>query len=96
MAAVVPVDFVYLCAGTGHLIQTCGGDWRRNDTREHTRFRGTQFRHDVDVAIMELNDGASEFEGNYKGKRAGKQCLFPVGTVLNGKRLARTRGTATR
>lgn len=40
----------------------------------------------ADVAIMELRDGAFEFVDNYKGKRTGKQCLFPIATVLNGKR----------
>ncbi|HYK13811.1 MAG TPA: amidohydrolase family protein [Burkholderiales bacterium] len=43
----------------------------------------------ADVAIMELKDGAFEFEDNYKGKRTGKQCLFPFATVLNGKRVAK-------
>ena len=43
----------------------------------------------ADVAIMELRDGAFEFVDNYKGKRTGKQCLFPIATVLNGKRIAR-------
>jgi dihydroorotase len=41
----------------------------------------------ADVAIMELRDGAFEFVDNYKGKRSGKQCLFPIATVLNGKRI---------
>ena len=41
----------------------------------------------ADVAIMELRDGAFEFVDNYKGKRTGKQCLFPIATVLNGKRV---------
>jgi dihydroorotase len=41
----------------------------------------------ADVAIMELREGAFEFVDNYKGKRTGKQCLFPVATVLNGKRI---------
>lgn len=40
----------------------------------------------ADVAIMELRDGTFEFVDNYKGKRSGKQCLFPIATVLNGKR----------
>jgi dihydroorotase len=40
----------------------------------------------ADVAIMELRDGAFEFVDNYKGNRTGKQCLFPIATVLNGKR----------
>ena len=43
----------------------------------------------ADVAIMELKDGAFEFEDNYKGKKTGKQCLFPVATVLDGKRVPR-------
>jgi dihydroorotase len=41
----------------------------------------------ADVAIMELRDGTFEFVDNYKGKRTGKQCLFPIATVLNGKRI---------
>ena len=40
----------------------------------------------ADVAIMELREGSFEFVDNYKGKRNGKQCLFPIATVLNGKR----------
>ena len=40
----------------------------------------------ADVAILELRDGAFEFVDNYKGKRTGKQCLFPIETVLDGKR----------
>jgi dihydroorotase len=41
----------------------------------------------ADVAIMELRDGEFEFVDNYKGKRTGKQRLFPIATVLNGKRV---------
>ena len=41
----------------------------------------------ADVAIMELRDGEFEFVDNYKGKRTGKQRLFPIATVLNGKRI---------
>ena len=40
----------------------------------------------VDVAIMELRDGQFEFLDNYKGTRTGRQRLFPIATVLNGKR----------
>ena len=40
----------------------------------------------ADVAILELRDGTFEFVDNYKGTRTGKQCLFPIATVLNGKR----------
>lgn len=41
----------------------------------------------ADVAIMELRSGSFQFVDNYKGYRTGKQCLFPVATVLNGKRV---------
>jgi dihydroorotase len=40
----------------------------------------------ADVAIMELRDGTFEFLDNYKGTRTGKQRLFPVATVVGGKR----------
>ena len=40
----------------------------------------------ADVAILELREGAFEFVDNYKGTRTGRQRLFPVATVLNGKR----------
>jgi dihydroorotase len=40
----------------------------------------------ADVAILELKDGSFEFVDNYKGTRTGKQRLFPVATVLGGKR----------
>jgi dihydroorotase len=39
----------------------------------------------ADVAIMELRDGTFEFLDNYKGTRTGRQRLFPISTVLNGK-----------
>jgi dihydroorotase len=42
----------------------------------------------ADVAIMELRQGAFEFLDNYKGTRTGQQRLFPVATVLAGKRTA--------
>jgi dihydroorotase len=41
----------------------------------------------ADVAIMELREGNFEFLDNYQGKRIGRQRLFPVATVLNGKRI---------
>jgi dihydroorotase len=44
----------------------------------------------ADVAIMELREGSFEFLDNYKGKRTGKLRLFPVETVLNGKRVAKS------
>src|SRR5216684_2026157 len=43
----------------------------------------------ADVAIMELREGAFEFINNYKGIRAGRQRLFPAGTVLAGKNVQR-------
>src|SRR5580700_11211464 len=36
----------------------------------------------ADVAIMELREGSFEFLDNYKGKRTGRQKLFPSETVL--------------
>jgi dihydroorotase len=41
----------------------------------------------ADVAIMDLRDGNFEFVDNYQAKRTGKQRLFPIATVLNGKRI---------
>jgi dihydroorotase len=41
----------------------------------------------ADVSIMELREGTFEFLDNYKGTRTGKQRLFPVQTVLAGKRV---------
>jgi dihydroorotase len=40
----------------------------------------------ADVAIMELREGTFAFVDNYKGTRTGHQRLFPVATVLAGKR----------
>jgi dihydroorotase len=40
----------------------------------------------ADVAIMELREGNFEFVDNYKGTRSGRQRLFPVDTILAGKR----------
>jgi dihydroorotase len=40
----------------------------------------------ADVAIMELREGTFAFADNYKGMRTGHQRLFPVATVLAGKR----------
>jgi dihydroorotase len=45
----------------------------------------------ADVAIMELREGSFEFLDNYEGRRTGGHRLFPIATVLNGKRVpART------
>jgi dihydroorotase len=43
----------------------------------------------ADVAVLELKDGTFEFVDNYKGKRTGKQCLFPFASVMAGKTAAR-------
>jgi dihydroorotase len=40
----------------------------------------------ADVAIMELREGTFAFVDNYKGTRMAHQRLFPVATVLAGKR----------
>ena len=43
----------------------------------------------ADVAVMELREGTFAFENNDKGMRPDRQRLFPVATVLNGKRIGR-------
>jgi dihydroorotase len=40
----------------------------------------------ADIAVMELREGSFEFLDNYQGKRTGKQRLFPVATVVGGKK----------
>jgi dihydroorotase len=42
----------------------------------------------ADVAILELREANFEFLDNYQGRRTGNQRLFPIATVLNGKRTA--------
>jgi dihydroorotase len=41
----------------------------------------------ADVALLELREGKFEFLDNYKGTIAGRQRLFPAGTVLGGRRV---------
>ena len=41
----------------------------------------------ADVAIMALREGSFDFVDNYKGTRTGRQRLFPIDTVLAGKRI---------
>jgi dihydroorotase len=43
----------------------------------------------ADVAVLELKEGNFQFVDNYKGTRTGKQCLFPVASVMGGKKAAR-------
>ena len=40
----------------------------------------------ADVAILELREGSFEFLDNYKGTRTGHRRLFPIASVLAGKR----------
>jgi len=40
----------------------------------------------ADVAILELREGEFEFLDNFKGTRKGKQRLFPIATVVGGKK----------
>ncbi len=40
----------------------------------------------ADMAILELREGSFEFADNYKGTRSGKQRLFPIASVLAGKK----------
>jgi dihydroorotase len=40
----------------------------------------------ADLAILELREGTFEFLDNYKGTRVGQRRLFPIATVLAGKR----------
>jgi len=42
----------------------------------------------ADIAVLELREGNFEFEDNYQNKRMGRQRLFPVATVLGGKKVA--------
>jgi dihydroorotase len=40
----------------------------------------------ADIAVLELREGSFEFLDNYKGTRTGRQRLFPVATVVGGKK----------
>jgi dihydroorotase len=42
----------------------------------------------ADVAVLELREGTFEFVDNFTNTRTGRQRLFPVATVLGGKRVA--------
>jgi dihydroorotase len=42
----------------------------------------------ADVAVLELRQGTFEFVDNFANKRTGPQRLFPIATVLAGKRVA--------
>jgi dihydroorotase len=42
----------------------------------------------ADVAVLELREGNFEFVDNFKNQKTGRQRLFPIATVLAGKRVA--------
>ena len=42
----------------------------------------------ADIAVLELREGTFEFVDNFENKRTGRQRLFPIATVLAGKRVA--------
>jgi dihydroorotase len=42
----------------------------------------------ADVAVLELRQGSFDFDDNFKNVRKGMQRLFPVATVLGGKKVA--------
>ena len=53
------------------------------------RDRGTlKIGAPADVAVVELREGTFEFVDNFENKRTGHQRLFPIATVLAGKRVA--------
>jgi dihydroorotase len=43
----------------------------------------------ADLAMLELREGRFEFVDNYGNTRTGRQRLFPIATVLGGKRVVR-------
>ena len=43
----------------------------------------------ADLALLELRDGTFEFVDNYANKITGRQRLFPIETILAGKRVRR-------
>jgi dihydroorotase len=74
----MPIDQVVACATV-------------NAARDFAVFhgRGTlKVGAPADVAVLELRDGAFEFDDNFGNKRPGRQRLFPIATVLAGKRVA--------
>ncbi len=42
----------------------------------------------ADIAVLELREGTFEFVDNYGNQQMGRQRLFPIATVLAGKRVA--------
>lgn len=73
----MPLDQVIACATV-------------NASRAFAVFRGRgtlAVGAPADVAVLELRQGAFEFEDNFGNKRTGRQRLFPSATVLAGKRV---------
>ncbi len=42
----------------------------------------------ADIAVLELREGNFEFDDNFGNKRTGRQRLFPIATVLGGRRVS--------
>jgi dihydroorotase len=40
----------------------------------------------AEVTVLDLRDGSFEFQDDYKGVRIGRQRLFPIATVVAGKK----------
>src|SRR5207248_1636355 len=40
----------------------------------------------ADIAVLELREGSFEFLDNYNNTKTGRQRLFPIATVIGGKR----------
>lgn len=62
-----------------------------NAAKAFTVFHGKgtlQVRAPADIAVLELKESGFEFVDNYSNQRIGKQRLFPIGTVLAGKKVS--------
>ena len=63
-----------------------GTDRRRREARLLAKALPREGRVVVlDIAVLELRDGTFDFVDNYGNTRAGRQRLFPSGTVLGGR-----------
>ncbi len=74
----LPLDRVIACATV-------------NPSRVFGVFRGKgtlKIGAPADIALLELREGTFEFVDNYENKRTGMQRLFPIATVLAGKKVA--------
>ena len=74
----LPLDRVIACATV-------------NPSRVFPVFRGKgtlKVGAPADLAVLDLREGTFDFVDNFKNQRAGKQRLFPIATVLAGKKAA--------